>query len=143
MSEDHDALHSLAIDYAAGVDRRHAELLLGVFHPDATLIVHRPDEGPGKRPHQMRGRSEIARVIDIVSRYPATFHMLGQGRYSVSGDTASGEVYCIANHFTRSKEGDSNFVMYIRYEDQYRRDASGAWKIERREVHSDWVENRV
>ena len=30
--------------------------------------------------------------------------------------------------------------MYIRYQDTYRRDADGAWKIATRKVMADWTE---
>jgi hypothetical protein len=33
-------------------------------------------------------------------------------------------------------------VMYIRYEDEYRRDRGGPWLIERRDVRPHWTETR-
>jgi plasmid stabilization system protein ParE len=86
--------------------------------------------------------SEIGRVVELIARYPATFHLLGQGRYEVHGDRASGEVYCVANDYVPSDQGARNYVMYIRYEDEYRRDRGGPWKIEHRDVHPDWIETR-
>ena len=90
----------------------------------------------------MRGHAEIGRVVELIARYPATFHLLGQGRYEVDGDRASGEVSCVASHYIPSYRGDSNYVMYIRYEDEYRRDRGGPWQIERRDVRPDWTETR-
>jgi hypothetical protein len=138
----HDALRSLAASYAAGVDRRQLDLFLSAFRPDAILAVHRGPAGPGGEPRLMRGHAEIGRVVQLIARYPRTFHLLGQGRYEVRGDRASGEVYCVANHYIPDDQGASNLVMYIRYQDQYRREPGGPWKIERRDVHPDWTETR-
>jgi hypothetical protein len=141
-AEAHEALRSLAACYAAGVDRRQLDLFLSAFRPGATLAVHQPQAGPDDKPRLMRGHSEIGRVVELIARYPATFHLLGQGRYEVHGDRASGEVYCVANHYVPSDQGARNYVMYIRYEDEYRRDRGGPWKIERRDVRPDWTETR-
>jgi SnoaL-like domain len=141
-AEVHEALRSLAARYAAGVDRRQRDLFLSAFRADATLAVHRPQAGPDDEPRLMRGHAEIGRVVELIARYPATFHMLGQSRYEVTGDRARGEVYCVASHYVRSDQGDTSYVMYIRYEDEYRRDRGGPWMIERRDVRPDWTETR-
>jgi hypothetical protein len=142
IAEVHEALRSLAARYAAGVDRRQCDLFLSAFRPDATLAVHRPQAGPDDKPRLMRGHAEIGRVVELIARYPATFHLLGQSRYEVNGDRAAGEVYCVASHYVPSEQGDTNHVMYIRYEDEYRRDRGGPWMIERRDVRPDWTETR-
>jgi SnoaL-like domain len=141
-AEVHEALRSVAASYAAGVDRRQLDLFLSAFHPGATLAVHRPRAEPESEPLLMRGHAEIGRVVQLIARYPMTFHLLGQGRYEVHGDQASGEVYCVAHHYAPSDEGARNHVMYIRYDDIYSRDRVGTWKIERRDVRTDWTETR-
>jgi hypothetical protein len=141
-AEAHEALRTLAACYAAGVDRRQLDLFLSAFRPGATLAVHRAQAGPDDEPLLMRGHAEIGRVVELIARYPMTFHLLGQGRYEVHGDRASGEVYCVANHYVPSDQGACNYVMYIRYEDEYRRDRGGPWKIECRDVYPDWTETR-
>jgi len=141
-AEVHETLRSLAASYASGVDRRQRDRFLSAFHPGATLAVHRAQAGPDDEPLLMRGHAEIGRVVELIARYPMTFHLLGQGRYEVDGDRASGEVYCVAHHYAPSDEGARNHVMYIRYEDAYRRDHGGPWKIERRDVRTDWTETR-
>lgn len=94
-AETNEALRSLAACYAAGVDRRQRDLFLSAFHPGATLAVHQPQAGPDGKPRLMRGHAEIGRVVELIARYPATFHLLGQGRYEVHSDRASGEVYTL------------------------------------------------
>jgi len=141
-AEVREALRSLAANYAAGVDQRQLDLLLSAFHPGATLAVHRARARPDDQPLLMRGHVEIGRVVELIARYPKTFHLLGQDRYEVHGDRAAGEVYCVAHHYAPSDEGARNHVMYIRYHDVYSRDDGGTWKIERRDVRTDWTETR-
>jgi hypothetical protein len=80
----------------------------------------------------------------MLRRYDATFHMLGQSTYDVDveHDSATGEVYCMAHHMTRTADGGTDFVMFIRYNDDYVRSADGAWRIGLRRVLVDWTETR-
>jgi hypothetical protein len=90
----------------------------------------------------MRGQDQIGRVTDVIARYPKTYHVLGQSTYEIDGERAVGEVYCIAHHLTPDRHGGTNYVMYIRYDDCYRRD-EGVWRIETRWVIVDWTELRA
>lgn len=70
-------------------------------------------------------------------------HLLAQGLYKVYGDTAEGEVYCVAHHFDSADPGcGRDHVMYIRYEDDYRVDQPGAWRIAHRTVRILATEDR-
>jgi hypothetical protein len=73
-----------------------------------------------------------------VEQFRRTFHFLGQSRYDISGRVARGEVYCIAHHLLES----TNYVMYIRYDDQYAEIDGDGWRISRRRVLIDWTERR-
>jgi ketosteroid isomerase-like protein len=88
------------------------------------------------------GHEALGAIPDMLSRYDKTFHFLGNHRYSVDGDTASGEVYCMAHHLTNDVHGATDFIMLIRYLDTYRKGADGAWRIAAREVRPDWTESR-
>jgi SnoaL-like domain len=143
--EERAALRELAERYAAGIDRRDTELFLSAFHPEqGQLFVFDPSEAPEPRGTR-RGRDELADVITLIARYDTTFHMLGNSRYDVAGDTASGEVYCIAHHLDAnpSNEGDARTdrVMFIRYRDEYGLGEQG-WRIIERRVLVDWTETR-
>ncbi len=138
---DIEALRTLAARYAAGVDGRRRELLLAAFHTDGELVVHRTPAAGGE-PVELRGHAELARVVDVIARYEATFHLVGQGLYEVDGDFAWGEVACLAHHYRRSADGCSDRVVHIRYHDRYRRGEDGSWRIERREVRPTWAETR-
>ena len=139
-------LRSLAERYAQGVDRRDVEGFVALFHDDAAIIIHDPSEST--EPREVRGTERLAKVPELIKRYPKTFHMLGQSTYDIGDGEATGEVYCIAHHLTpddASPEGagGTNFVMYIRYEDTYRPDASGVWKFAERRLRVDWTETRA
>ena len=140
-AEDVAELRALAESYAHGADRRDRDAFLSAFHPDARLLVFTnsdDDEPRGVR----EGHEALGAIPDMLSRYDKTFHFLGNHRYSVDGDTASGEVYCMAHHMTTDIHGATDFVMLIRYLDSYRRDPGGAWRISEREVRPDWTESR-
>jgi len=135
--EDERALRALGTGYATSVDRRDVDGFVSVFAPDGVLRVH--DPGVYDEPRSvLRGSEELARVIERISVYDATFHFLGQSSYAADGDGAAGEVYCTARHLTRTRHGATDFTMLIRYRDRYGRVGSG-WRIAERAVLVDWT----
>ena len=137
-----DELRSLAEQYARSVDRRDdVDAFVALFLADATITIHDPSEST--EPREIRGAERLARIPDVIQRYPKTFHMLGQSTYSIGDGEATGEVYCIAHHLTADQHGGTDYVMFIRYEDTYRRDPEGAWKFAQRRLRVDWTETRA
>jgi hypothetical protein len=139
-------LRTLAEQYARGVDRRDdVDGFVALFLPDATITIHDPSEST--EPREIRGTERLARVPDVIQRYPKTFHMLGQSTYAIGDGEATGEVYCIAHHLTLDEPAGAgtgtDYVMFIRYEDTYRPDPHGAWKFAHRRLRVDWTETRV
>ena len=141
-------LRSLAEQYARGVDRRDdVDGFVGLFHPDAVITIHDPSET--SEPREIRGVERLARIPEVITRYPKTFHMLGQSTYVIGDGEATGEVYCIAHHLTPGEqhaapeEGGTDHVMFIRYEDTYRPNDEGAWKFAHRRLRVDWTETRA
>jgi hypothetical protein len=133
------ALEVLSRRYAAAMDQRDREALLSVFHRDATMRV----EQPGRKPGLLRGHEELGRLTSIISRWPRTMHFLAQSLYQTCDDTGEGEVYCVAHHFDSVTPGSGgDHVMYIRYEDNYRADESGAWRIAHRTVVVEATDDR-
>lgn len=141
-SEHWPALRDLAERYAAGVDRRDPGLFLSAFDAErASLLVFEPSES-GQPRGVRRGRGELADVVTRVSRHDRTFHLLGNSRYDVRGDEATGEVYCVAHQIDPVGDGGrTDHVMYIRYHDHYERGDAG-WQIVERRVLVDWTETR-
>jgi hypothetical protein len=139
-ADDHSELHRLAALYARAVDMRDADILLGVFDPDARLRVYDP-AGVEPPRSDMRGHEQLARITRSIARYDKTFHLVGNATYDITGDDAMGEVYCIAHHLSTEGDTTTDRVMYIRYHDTYRRNGAG-WKIVDRRVDVDWTESR-
>jgi hypothetical protein len=134
-------LRSLAEQYARGVDRHDdVDGFVALFLPDATITIHDPSEST--EPRELRGTERLARIPEVIQRYAKTFHMLGQSTYSIGERECTGEVYCIAHHLTPDQHGGTDYVMFIRYEDTYRRDPEGAWKFAQRRLRVDWTETR-
>ena len=134
-------LRALAEKYARGVDRREVDTFVALFHDDAVILIHDPSEST--EPREIQGIERLAKIPEVIKRYPKTFHLLGQSTYDIGDDEATGEVYCVAHHLTPDVHGGTNFVMYIRYEDRYRPDADGAWKFAERRLRVDWTETRA
>lgn len=134
-----DRLAALSYRYAAALDHRDLDSLLTVFHSSATLRAH----PPGRNPMLLTGHRELAKLIKAVGFWPRTFHLVGQGLFTIDGPQAFGEVYCVANHFSSSEPGFGvNDVMYIRYEDSYQLFPDGRWLIAHRNVITDAIESR-
>ncbi len=153
---DHDrvALLALSLAYAAAADRRDGDGLAALFVPDGELVV--PDYPDDLRPVLVRsGHDAIGRIPGRLAHYAHTVHLVAGHRFTVDGDTATGEVDCVAHHVTstpppepsvpidagRPAPGATDTVWFIRYGDRYRRSGEG-WLIVRRELHLLWVEER-
>jgi hypothetical protein len=138
---DQVALRALAERYAAGVDRRDRALFLSAFHADGVLVLlDRAD--PTQVAATRRGHAELGDVTELIARYDKTFHFIGNSRYEVDGDRATGEVYCVAHHLDTARHGGTDYVMMIRYLDTYTR-RDGRWGIDERRLVTDWTELRT
>lgn len=139
-ADDIAALRYLSERYAAGIDRRDADLYVGAFHDGGCIAVHQPADAD-EPIRLICGAEEIGRNTELIKGYERTFHVLGQSTYEIDGDRARGEVYCIAHHLSPDRHGGTNYVMYVRYDDDYVK-REGRWGIETRRVRVDWTEVR-
>jgi hypothetical protein len=135
-------LRELVDRYASGVDRRDFDLVAGLFTENGELLIHRPGDEEPARVYQ--GRAEIRRIMDGLHRFRATSHMVANQLLDVRGGRATGETYCVASHVYDEKDGDGQriYVMSIRYEDTFARDAD-RWLFAARRERVDWAEDRV
>jgi ketosteroid isomerase-like protein len=126
---DRAQIHDALMRYSRGVDRGDGELVLSVFHPDATLDMGRGPMAP-------------AALAEGITKMTATgtMHFIGNEYVEVDGDTAYGETYFISyatvadpgepgKSATRSRGG--------RYLDTFER-RDGEWKIARRLLVDEW-----
>jgi hypothetical protein len=152
---DERELAALCISYALAVDGRDGERLAGLFVEDGELAI--PKVPVDLSPVLVRKGTETLRTIpDGLRRFTKTFHEVLNREFTIEGGTATGTVYCVAHHVTAAEmdgtdtesgnegteaRGGTDAVWYIRYLDSYRRTAAG-WRIVRRELHLEWVEER-
>lgn len=122
------ALRALADRYARIPDDRDYALVDQVFASDALVI------GPDFR---LEGLDRIRAGMRGIERYAATQHCMGQQTVEISGDQATGEVYCVAYHVLETGAGSERIDWGIRYQDRYRRESVG-WRITRRELRIVW-----
>ena len=144
--EDVRALAELSTAYAAAADDRDGDALASLFLPDGVLMV--PDVPTDLRPVLTRTGAAIRQIPNRLSRCARTFHQTTDHRFEVDGDRATGEVRCVAHHVVAHNPDDpvvtgagNDTVWFIRYRDRYVR-TDGGWRIERRELHLQWVEER-
>lgn len=118
--------------YAQGADRRDKALWRAVLAEDCVI------EGPG---FSVAGRDANLGSIDALGQmFRATVHRVHNQVATVTGDEATGETYCTADHLL--KDADSVLVWTIRYQDRWRRE-EGAWRFTHRKLIVEWEEVRA
>jgi ketosteroid isomerase-like protein len=126
-----------AIDeYASALDDRDVARLVDVFTDDAYFFVS--PAGSDETLVSYSGPSGVAEVMELLSGFGETFHVMLNHQASVAGDTATSLTYCSANHLI----GDPpqvNLEMHLKYRDELKRTSEG-WKIARRQVVRYWQE---
>ena len=123
------AIAELTTRYMRGQDRLDADLQASAFHSGAIV-----DYG------FTAGESVafVALAQNLLRRYPATWHMVGQSLIEVSGDQATGEIYFHAWHRRDVGERLQDLQIAGRYLDVYER-RDGAWGIIHRREVVDWT----
>ncbi len=128
MAADKLACTELVAQVARAIDRRDADLLASIFHPDAT-----DDHGL----FSGTAAEFIEWVMPLLATMKQTQHVIGQSLIEVAGDRAAGESYFIAHHTLPGPDGDVFMVAAGRYLDTFER-RNGVWKILRRHAVYDW-----
>jgi hypothetical protein len=115
--EDTLEIQQLAIRYAMAVDERNIDAWLELFAPDVRV-------GRG-----LIGREALRDFIvpQLKIFYRSIHQIVGQRIELISGERATGAVYCRAEH----EVGDRWIVIAIRYDDEYRK-VDGKWCFARR-----------
>jgi hypothetical protein len=85
----------------------------------------------------------MAPVFADLNHYAATMHLVGQSTiFTLNGDCATVEAYCIAHHLTVDDKRRRLMVAYIRYLDNFAK-IDGAWLFAERRIYVDWLEERA
>ena len=143
------ALRAVSFGYAAAVDDGDGARFAALFTEDGELVV--PNYPDDLRPLVVRtGTEQLRGIPGGLARYEWTFHQLAEPQLTFpDGDgrptTATGSVRGVAHHVTAdpSPSGPlgTDTVWYLRYADDYRR-VEDDWRIARRVLHLQWVEER-
>jgi ketosteroid isomerase-like protein len=136
------AIRELVEAYAHCADRRDANGQMSLFTADTRFVVYMnaKDATPSQELHS---REALAPVFAELNKYAATTHFLGQSTiFTLTEDSATGEVYCLAHHVTL--EGGKRRLMLasLRYLDTFVKNDS-SWLFAERRLYVDWMEERA
>lgn len=134
-------LRELVGRYAVAADARDGDAVADLFAPNGVLMIFDcPD--PDARPLEVRDTPEaLAAGPKRLDRYVSTSHFVGQQVLRSTAAGVSGITYCDANHLYDDGGQRMNFVVHVRYLDDYCR-VAGAWRFAVRRVVFDFVEHR-
>ena len=135
------AIRELIEAYAHCADRRDAKGQMALFTADTHFVVYMNAKDPNPS-QELRSREQLASVFADLNQYAATMHFVGQNTiFTLDGDRATGEAYCIAHHLTVDGEKRRLMVAYLRYLDTFVK-MDGAWSFAERLLYVDWLEER-
>jgi hypothetical protein len=136
------AIRELVEAYAHCADRRDAEGQMALFTADTHFVVYMNAKDPTPS-QELHTREALAPVFADLNQYAATMHFVGQSTiFTLNGDRATGEAYCIAHHLTVDGEKRRMMVAYLRYRDTFAK-TGGAWLFSERLLYVDWLEQRA
>ena len=135
------ALADLVHRYAALVDDRRFDDVVGLFAGDATLALPNPPESlePTVFHH---GLAEIRDAVGAVAAVARTQHaIVGEVYTSPSPGRATGRIACIAHHWSERDGQVTDIAWHMRYDDEYVHSA-GEWRFRGRTLSIDAIEKR-
>lgn len=136
------AIRELIEGYAHCADRRDAKGQMALFTPDTHFVVYLNARDP-KPSQELHSREALAPVFADLNQYQATTHFVGQSTiFTLTGDRATGEAYCLAHHITVNGGKRRLMLASLRYYDTFvKRD--GAWLFAERLLYVDWLDERA
>ena len=136
------AIRELVEAYAHCADRRDAKGQMALFTQDTRFVVYMNAKDP-KPSQELRSREALAPVFADLNQYDATTHFVGQSTiFTLMGNRATGETYCLAHHFTVNDGKRRLMVASLRYLDTFAK-IDGAWLFAERRLYVDWLEERA
>jgi hypothetical protein len=136
------AIRELVEAYAHCADRRDARGQMSLFTADTRFVVYMNAKDPTPS-QELHSREALAPVFADLNKYDATTHFIGQSTiFTLTGDRATGEVYCLAHHITVGGGKRRLMLASLRYLDTYTK-LDGVWLFAERLLYVDWLEDRV
>ena len=85
----------------------------------------------------------LAPVFADLNKYAATTHFVGQSTiFTLTGNRATGEAYCLAHHVTVNDSKRRLMVASLRYLDTFVK-MDGTWLFSERLLYVDWTDERA
>ena len=136
------AIRELVEAYAHSADRRDAIGQMSLFTTDTHFVVYMNAKDP-KPSQELHSREALAPVFADLNQYDATTHFVGQSTiFTLEGDRATGEAYCLAHHVTVEGGRRRLMVASLRDLDTFVK-IDGAWLFAERLLYVDWLEVRA
>src|SRR6202008_136754 len=127
--------------YPPCAHRRDAKGQMALFTKDTHFVVYMNAKDP-KPSQELHSRDALAPVFADLNQYAATMHFIGQSTiFTLNGDRATGEAYCIAHHLTVDGDNRRLMIAYLRYLDTFAK-IEGTWLFVERLLYVDWLEER-
>lgn len=136
------AIRELVEAYAHCADCRDAKGQMSLFTVDTHFAVYMNAKDPTPS-QELHSREALAPVFADLNKYDATTHFIGQSTiYTLTGNRAIGEAYCLAHHVTVEGEKRRLMLASLRYHDTIVK-TSGEWLFAERLLYVDWLEERA
>jgi hypothetical protein len=136
------AIRELVEAYAHCADRRDAQGQMALFTADTHFVVYMDAKDP-KPSQELHSREALAPVFADLNRYQATTHFVGQSTlFTLTGNRATGEAYCLAHHVTGNGGKRRLMVASLRYNDTFVK-LEDVWLFAERLLYADWVDERA
>ncbi len=127
------AIRELIEAYAHSADRRDGKGQMALFTQDTHFVVYMNAKDPNPS-QELHSREALAPVFADLNQYDATMHFVGQSTlFSLTGDRATGEAYCLAHHVTVSGGKRRLMLAALRYYDTFVK-IDGAWLFAERNI---------
>jgi len=136
------AIRELVEAYAHCADRRDAESQMALFTADTHFAVYMNAKAPTPS-QELQSREALDPVFTDLNKYDATTHFVGQSTiFTLTGDRATGEAYCLAHHVTVDAGKRRLMLASLRYLDTFVK-TNGDWLFAERLLYVDWLEERA
>jgi hypothetical protein len=120
------AIRELIEAYAHCADRRDAKGQMSLFTADTHFVVYMDANNPNPS-QELHAREALAPVFAELNKYDATTHFVGQSTiFTLTGDKATGEAYCLAHHVTVEAGKRRLMIASLRYLDTFVKADGGA-----------------
>ena len=136
------AIRELVEAYAHCADRRDPKGQMALFTLNTHFVVYMNAKDPTPS-QELHSREALAPVFADLNQYAATTHFIGQSTiFTLTGDRATGEAYCLAHHVTIDGGKRRLMLASLRYLDTFVK-MGCAWLFAERLLYVDWLEERL